>query len=141
MLLIFILMNFLRKHHLLKDKQKDPTPIKFTASSTFFLTRASQHKIRKNGITFFSYSQLQLCIFQGLIQVKSTFLALFHSLRRLSQTMHFIFLINTTHHDALGFSEDGSPAAMANGGGSVAVRRRSPAVTCSDEVRYGFAES
>ena len=47
MLLIFILINFLKKHHLLKD----PTPIKFTASSTFFLTRASQHKISKIGIT------------------------------------------------------------------------------------------
>jgi len=45
-------MNFLRKHHLLKDEKKDPTPIKFTASSTFFLTRASQHKIMKIGITF-----------------------------------------------------------------------------------------
>ena len=52
----FILMNFLRKHHLLKDKEKYPTPIKFTASSTFFLTRASQHKISKIGITILSLS-------------------------------------------------------------------------------------
>ena len=63
-LLIFILVNFLRKHHLLKDKQKDPTPIKFTASSTFFLTRASQHKINKIGIKILSLSQLKLCILQ-----------------------------------------------------------------------------
>ena len=39
-LLIFILRIFLRKYHLLIDKQKDHISIKFTASLLFFLARA-----------------------------------------------------------------------------------------------------
>ena len=70
MLLIFILMNFLRKHHLLNDKQKDPTPIKFTTSPTFFLTRAIQHKIKKIGLTILSLSQLKLYILQDCKHAK-----------------------------------------------------------------------
>ena len=99
MLLIFILMNFLIKHHLLKDKQKDPTPIKFTTSSTFFLTRASQHKISKIGITILSFSQLKLCILQDCKPFKSTYLAPFNSPIKTSQTVGFIFLSNSTLHD------------------------------------------
>ena len=97
MLLIFILMNFLIKHYLLKDKQKDPTPIKFTTSSTFFLTRASQQKISKIRITILSLSQLKLCILQDCKQFKSTYLALFNSPRKTSQTIGFIFFYQILH--------------------------------------------
>ena len=62
MLHIFIPISFLKKHHLLIDKQKDPTSIKFTASLLFFLARACQHKTSKIGITILSLPQLKLCI-------------------------------------------------------------------------------
>ena len=55
MLLIFILMNFLRKHHLLKDKQEDLTPIKFTASLVFFVASMSiqtQQNLNHNFCTY-----------------------------------------------------------------------------------------
>ena len=56
MLHIFIPIIFLRKCHLLIDKQKDHNSNKFTASLLFFLARACQHKTNKIGITFFSHS-------------------------------------------------------------------------------------
>ena len=98
MLHIFILMNFLRKHHLLKDKQKDPTPIKFTANSTFFLTIASQHKISKIGITILSLSQLKLYILQDCKQFKSIYLAKFNSPRKTLQTISLVFLARSCQH-------------------------------------------
>ena len=89
-------MNFLIKHHLLKDKQKDLTPIKFTASLVFFLVRSCQHKIRKIRITILSLPYLKLCILQDYKQFKSTYLVPFNSPRKIIETVHFIFLSNTT---------------------------------------------
>ena len=61
---ISIPIFFLRKYHLLIDKQKDPTLIKFIASLLFFLARACQHKTSKIGITISSLFQLKISILQ-----------------------------------------------------------------------------
>ena len=99
MLLIFIPIIFLRKHHLLIDKQKDHISIKFTASLLFFLGRECQHKIIKIGITILSLPQLKLYILQDCKQFKSIYLASFNSPRKISEIVHFIFLSNTTLHE------------------------------------------
>ena len=92
MLLIFFPIIFLRKHHLLIDKQKDPTSIKSNASLLFFLARACQHKTRKIGIIILSLSQLKLYILQDCKHSKSTYLATFYSPLKILETVHFIFL-------------------------------------------------
>ena len=71
MLLIFFPINFLRKHHLLIDKQKDHILIKFTASLLFFLSRECQHKTSKIGITILSPIQLKLCNLQDRNHIKA----------------------------------------------------------------------
>ena len=70
-----------------------------TAGLVFFLARACQHKIRKIGITILSLPQLKLCILQDCKQFKSTYLAPFNSPRKISETVQFIFLSNTTFHE------------------------------------------
>ena len=60
MLHIFIPIIFLKKCHLLIDKQKDHISIQFTASLIFFIARACQHKTSKIGITILSLFQLKI---------------------------------------------------------------------------------
>ena len=62
----FIPIFFLRKCHLLIDKQKDHISIKFTASLIFFLARACQHKTSKIGITILSLFQLKIVNIQKI---------------------------------------------------------------------------
>ena len=83
MLLIFIPIIFLIKHHLLIDKQKDHISIRFTVSLLFFLGRACQRKTSKIAITILSHSQLKLHILQNYKHSKSTYLAIFYSLTKI----------------------------------------------------------
>ena len=107
MLLIFIPIIFLRKCHLLIDKQKDPTPNKFTASLLFFLARACQHKTRKIGIIIFSLFQLKIYILQYSKHSKNTYLAIFYSPIKILELYisHFYkilhFMRNTTKFASL----------------------------------------
>ena len=57
---IFIITIFLRKYHLLIDKQKDHISIKFTASLIFFLAIECQHKTSKIVIKILSLFQLKI---------------------------------------------------------------------------------
>ena len=66
MLHIFIPIFFLRKCHLLIDRQKDHISIKFTATLIFFLARACQHKTSKIGITILSLFQLKIVNIQKI---------------------------------------------------------------------------
>ena len=96
MLHIFIPIIFLRKCHLLIDKQKDHILIKFTVSLIFFLARACQHKISKIRITILSYSQLKLHILQNCKHSKSTYLVIFYSPKKY-QNLHISYFYKILH--------------------------------------------
>ena len=70
-----------------------------TASLVFFLARAYQYKLNKIRITIFAHTKLKLCILQDKNHLKSIYLATFYSPRKIPETMHLIFLSNTTLQD------------------------------------------
>ena len=69
-----------------------------TICLVFFLAIACQHKTKKIGITIFALPQLKIYILQDGNKYKSTYLAEFNSPRKISQTIGFIFLSNSTLH-------------------------------------------
>ena len=77
MLHIFIPIIFLKKCHLLMDKQKDHISIKFTASLISFLARVCQHKTSKIEITILSHFQLKIYNLQDCKHSKSIYLNTF----------------------------------------------------------------
>ena len=83
-----------------------------TVGLVIFLARVCQNKIIKIGITFLSLSEIKLCILQDGKHLKSIYLALFYSPRKIPETVDFIFLSNTTLHEKynkIWFTQFGHP--------------------------------
>ena len=99
MLSIFTPFIFTRNQQLFKIKQEDHIPSMSTVGLVFFLARVCQHKTIKIRITILALPQLKMCILQDGNKFKSTYLAQFNSHRKISQTVGFIFLSNSTLHD------------------------------------------
>ena len=70
-----------------------------TTSLVFFQARSCQYKLDKIGITIFTHTKLMLCILQDKNHLKSIYLAIFYSPRKMLETVHLIFLSNTTLED------------------------------------------
>ena len=81
----FFPIIFLKKCHLLIDKQKEHISIKFTASLIFFLARECQYKTNKIRIIILSHFQLKIYNLQDCKHSKSIYLTTFKSTIKISE--------------------------------------------------------
>ena len=99
MLFIITPINFTRNSELIRIKQEDHILSMSNVGLIFFLAISCQLNTSKIGITILSLFQLKLCNLQNRNHLKSIYLATFYSPRKILETVHLIFLSNTTLQD------------------------------------------
>ena len=97
MLLIFILMNFLIKHHLSKDKQKDLTPIKFTEVKYFSQLQQVNTRSGKLESQFYHFPSSSYVFYKIAKNLKALIQLHLILPEKISETVHLIFFYQILH--------------------------------------------